>query len=143
MVGTIGALTRNHCKYITCPFLISGTCKSKDAHAHMDLLSIVWRTWNQMRGTIKGEVYCIASDSESRHGKALVTLTEHTPLSQASPLFAYLGSLPLLNLMVVKDELTSDRDYKHVMKKFWNVHVRPSSISIGRVQITSAWQSHL
>ncbi len=93
---------------------------------------------------MKGKVYCLASDGEARHGKALIVLTECTPLSPTSPLFAFLGSLPLLNLMVGKDKLTSDKDYKHVMKRFWHAHLRPSGISIGRVQITpSVLQSHL
>src|SRR5260370_4750387 len=69
---------------------------------------------------------------------------EHTPLSPTSPLFAYLGSLPLLNLMVGEAKLTSDKDYKHIMKRFWHAHLRLSGISIGGVQITpSVMQSHL
>ncbi len=64
----------------------------------------------------KGKVYCVASDDESRCGKALVVLTERMALSPTSPLFMYLGSLLLLNLMVGEDELMSDKDYKHVMK---------------------------
>ncbi len=116
MVAAIGALTRNHHEYSARPFLISATCKSEDAWAQMDLLSLAWRACNQMRGTTKGRLYCLASDGESRHGKALIALTEHMPLSSTSPLFAHLGSLPLLNLMVGEDELTSDKYYKHVMK---------------------------
>ncbi len=97
-----------------------------------------------MRGMMKGKVYCLASDGKARCGKALIALMECTPLSPTSPLFAYLGSLPLLNLMVGEDKLTSDKDYKHIMKRFWHAHLRPSGVSIGRVQITpSVLQSHL
>jgi len=116
MVTTIRALTKNHCEYITCPFMISASCKSEDACAHMSLLSLAWRACNQKGGMTKGKVYCVASDGESRHGKALVALTECTALSPTSPLFTYLGSLLLLNLMVGEDELMSDKDYRHVMK---------------------------
>ena len=144
MVAAIRALTRNHHEYIAHPLLISATCKSKDAHAHMGLLSIVWKACDQMRGTMKGKVYCLASNVESWRRKALVALMEHTPLSPASPLFAYLGRLPLLNLMVGEDELTSDKDYKHVMKRLQHAHLRPNSISIGGVQITPlVLRSHL
>src|SRR5258708_39444057 len=46
--------------------------------------------------------------------------------------------------MVGEDELTSDKDYKHIMKRFWHAHLRPSGISIGGVQITPlVLQSHL
>ncbi len=47
MVTTIRALTKNHCEYITCPFMISASCKSEDACAHMSLLSLAWRACNQ------------------------------------------------------------------------------------------------
>src|SRR5258708_8035683 len=50
MVNTIRALTKNHCEYITCPFMISASCKSKDACAHMSLLSLAWRVCNQKGG---------------------------------------------------------------------------------------------
>ena len=115
-VATIGALTRNHHEYIACPFLISAMCKSEDANVHVELLSLAWKACKQKKGMTKGKVYCLASDGKSRYGKALVTLTEHTPLSPTSPLFLHLGQLPLLNLMVGEDEITSDKDYKHVMK---------------------------
>src|SRR5260370_40022407 len=108
-VAVIGALTRNHCKYIACPFLISATCKSEDAHTHVDLLSLAWKACK-----MKGSVYCITSDGKSRCGKVLIALTEHTPLSPTSPLFAHLSRLPLLNLMVGEDELTLDKHYKHI-----------------------------
>src|SRR5258705_10360135 len=98
MVTTIRALTKNHCEYITCPFMISASWKSEDACAHMSLLSLAWRACNQKGGMTKGKVYCVASDGESRHGKALVALTEGTALSRTSPLFTYLGRLRLLNL---------------------------------------------
>ncbi len=85
---------------------------------------------------IGGKVYCVASDGKARQGKALISLTEHFPLSPSSPLYVHLGGLSLLNLMVGDDEITSDKDYKHVMKQLQHVHLCPSSISVSRVQIT-------
>ena len=111
MVAVIGALTRNHHEYIACPFLISTTCKSEDARTHADLLSLAWKACK-----MKGSAYCITSNGESRCGKALIALTECMPLSLTSSLFAPLSGLPLLNLMVGEDELTLDKDYKHIMK---------------------------
>src|SRR5260221_14324004 len=116
MVTAIGALTGNHCEFIAHPFLISTTCKCEDANKHTDLLHLMWRACSQKNQVTRGSVYCLASDGESRQGKALVALTEHILLSPGSPLFMYLGGLPLLNLMVGEDDLTSDKDYKHVMK---------------------------
>ena len=104
----------------------------------------MWRACSQKNQVTRGSVYCLASDGESRWGKALVALTEHVLLSPGSPLFMYLGGLPLLNLMVGEDELMSDKDYKHVMKWLWHVHLRPSGVSVGGIQITpSVLWSHL
>ncbi|KAF8325088.1 uncharacterized protein EI90DRAFT_3238888 [Cantharellus anzutake] len=115
-VAAIGALTGNHRQYIARPFLIT------DKHA--DLLHLACSACNQMHKETKG-------NGESRRGKALVALTEHTPLSPTSRLYAYLGGLPLLNLLVGEDELTSDKDYKHVMKRLRHTHLRPSGVSVG------------
>ncbi|KAF8327604.1 uncharacterized protein EI90DRAFT_3018097 [Cantharellus anzutake] len=143
-VAAIGALTGNHRQYIARPFLISATCKNEKADKHADLLRLACSACNQMSKETKGSVYCLASDGESRRGKALVALMEHTPLSPTSRLYAYLGGLPLLNLLVGEDELTSDKDYKHVMKRLRHTHLRPSGVSVGGVQITpSVLQSHL
>ncbi|KAF8324980.1 uncharacterized protein EI90DRAFT_3019288 [Cantharellus anzutake] len=69
---------------------------------------------------------------------------ECMPLSPTSCLFTYLGGLLLLNLKVGEDEITSDKDYKHVMKRLRHAHLRPSGVSIGGVQITpSVLRSHL
>src|SRR5260370_33753999 len=97
-VAAIGALTRNHHEYISHPFLISAMCKSEDANVHVDLLSLAWKACKQKKGMTKGKVYCLASNGESRCGKALVALTECTPLSLISLLFPHLGQLPLLNI---------------------------------------------
>ncbi|KAF8327198.1 uncharacterized protein EI90DRAFT_2928786 [Cantharellus anzutake] len=143
-VAAIGALTRKHREYIARPFLISATCKGEDASKHAELLHVALRACSRKMDTTKGRVYCIASDGESRRGKALVSLTERFLLSPLSPLYVHLGGLPLLNLMVGEDEITSDKDYKHVMKRLRHTHLRTSGVSIGRVQITPAvLRSHL
>ncbi len=86
----------------------------------------------------------MASDGELRWGKALALLTECFLLSSSLPLYVHLGDLPLLNLMVGEDEITSDKDYKHVMKRLWHAYLCPNGILIGWVQITPAiLHSHL
>ena len=70
-----------------------------------------------------GKVYCVTSDSEARRGKALASLTECYPLLPLSLLYVHLGGLQLLNLMVGEDEITSDKDYKHIMKQLQHVHL--------------------
>ncbi|KAF8330036.1 uncharacterized protein EI90DRAFT_2996770 [Cantharellus anzutake] len=135
-VGAIGALTETHRGYIARPFLISATCKRETADQHAELLSVAWRACAQKDKTLKGQVYCLASDGESRRGKALVSLTEHTRLSPSSAIYPFLQNLSLLNLMVGDNEVTSDKDYKHVFKRLRHACLRTSGISIGCSQIT-------
>ena len=130
-VVEIGALTKNHCEYITCPFLISATCKGKDTIGHMEFLHLSLGACSHKENLIKGKVYSVASDGESRQGKALALLMEHFLLFSSSPLYVHLGNLLLLNLMVGEDEITSDKDYKHVMKRLQHVHLHPNGILIG------------
>ncbi|KAF8319554.1 uncharacterized protein EI90DRAFT_2940187, partial [Cantharellus anzutake] len=135
-VGAIGALTKSHQEYIARPFLISATCKSETAEQHADLLRLAWGACKEETSLIGGRVYCLASNGESRCGKALVALTEKSPLSAFSPIYPLLHDLHLLNMMVGDDDITSDKDYKHVMKRLRHAHLHPKGIRVGSTQIT-------
>src|SRR5258705_2588397 len=86
--------------------------------------------------TFKGRVYCLASDGEMRCGKALASLTECVHLSPSSTIYPFLQNLSLLNLMVGDDDITLDKDYKHVMKCLQHAHLCPNGVSIGCIKIT-------
>jgi hypothetical protein len=66
---------------------------------------------------MKLRTVCIASDGESRRGEALINLTFKRQLDPDLPIFPYLCSLPLMNLEVGDDDITADKDYKHVFKR--------------------------
>ena len=65
-VVVIGALAKHHCEYAGWPFLISATCKGKDATRHAELLQTILQSCSQEKGVIMGKVYCVTSDSEAR-----------------------------------------------------------------------------
>ena len=62
-------------------------------------------------------LFCIASDGESRRGSALTLLTHKRLLDLESELYSQLGKLQLMNLLVGNDDITADKDPKHVMKR--------------------------
>lgn len=71
--------------------------------------------------TIGPPLFCVASDGESRRGSALITLTHKRPLSPTSPIYPLLSNLWLMNLLVGDNDLTAEKDYKHVVKRLQNL----------------------
>ena len=58
----------------------------------------------------------IASDGESKHGDALVILTTKWTLSSQSPIYPLLCKLETINHLVGDNNITADKDFKHVFK---------------------------
>ena len=125
----------NHQDYIAQLFLISTTCKSETAEQHTNLLQLARRVCDENGLLTGGRVYCLASDGESQSGKALVALTEKWPLPELSPIYTLVHNLLLLNMMVGDQDVTSDKDYKHIMKWLWHAHLRPRGVQVGSTQI--------
>ncbi len=106
------------------------------AEQHANLLQLARRACDENRPLTGGHVYCLASDGESWHGKALVALAEKLPLSVSSPIYPLIHNLTLLNTMVGDQDITSDKDYKHVMKWLQHAHLHPKGVQVGLTQIT-------
>ena len=83
-------------------------------------------------------LFTIASDGESRRGSALSVLTHLRPLDPDSELFALLGNLRLMNMLVGDNNVTADKDPKHVMKRCRNFTIRKSGVMINGFIITPA-----
>ena len=79
----------------------------------------------------------IASDGESKCGDALVEITMRWPLSHESPsIYPQLHNLPLLNLLVGKDDITADKDFKHIFKCQRNAWMRDKGVLVNGHLIT-------
>ncbi|KAF8874102.1 hypothetical protein CPB84DRAFT_1817929 [Gymnopilus junonius] len=86
----------------------------------------------------------IASDGESRCRQALVLFTFKKQLSQDSPIWDQLSSLEMMNLEVSDDDVTADKDYKHIFKRLCNLLLRETGILVYRVHMKPAGvRSHL
>lgn len=80
----------------------------------------------------------IASDGESRRGEALVRLAFKQELAPTSPIYDMLHALPLMNLKVGDDDLTADKDYKHVFKRLHNLLLRDKGVTVHGVHLKPA-----
>ncbi|KAJ7705827.1 hypothetical protein B0H16DRAFT_1482122, partial [Mycena metata] len=120
------------------PVLVSGDCKKETASAHLQ---------NVLKPTLDGvnskyddvtklRVVSVASDGELRRGKALVDLTFVRELSDESNIWDLLHALPHMNFWVGEDDLTPDKDQKHVVKRKRNWLLRKAGIDVMGVEIT-------
>lgn len=103
--------------YSARPILLSGSCKRETAKDHTSLLEAVVDATNNKQDMTGLRVISLASDGESRRGKALTNLTYVAPLTPSSPIYNHLAHLNLMDYFVGLDDITADKDYKHIFKR--------------------------
>jgi hypothetical protein len=114
-------LTNEHRVYPARSILVSGDCKRETGKEHSHLIQNVIDAINLHRHTTKMRIVSLASDGETRRGLAFVLLTFLAPLASTSPIHPLLSPLKLMNFHVGVDDLTCDKDWKHVIKRFRNL----------------------
>jgi len=113
-------LSEDHRLYSALPALISGQCGRESGREHA---TVIQTTLNGVAKTNLRTI-SIASDGESRRGEALIHLTFKKQLETSSPIYPALSVLPLMNLEVGDDDVTADKDYKHIFKRCRNLLLR-------------------
>lgn len=122
------------------PIVISGTCKVEKGTEQAKVISITVEATErtkQHEDTIYRTV-CIASDGEAKRGDALVRLTMKENLDPESPIYPLLSRLEFMNHLVGQDDITADKDFKHVFKRQRNLLMRNKGIEIEGLCITPA-----
>ncbi|TEB34890.1 hypothetical protein FA13DRAFT_1588332, partial [Coprinellus micaceus] len=143
-IGAIGILSDDNRVYASCVILISGDCKQETRPQHAVLIRKVLEAINSQKKNTNIRIVSIASDGEARRGAALAELTFKKPLSPSSPIYEQLSPLTFMNLMVGDDDITADKDWKHVFKRLCNLLLRASGVVVGGVRITpTIIQAHL
>ncbi|KAF8324358.1 uncharacterized protein EI90DRAFT_3146928 [Cantharellus anzutake] len=132
-IGAVGSLSSSARIYGSHPILISPTCKRENASSHAKLIEVVIEA---CRNDLKGPLYSLASDGESRRGAALAQITLKEPLSDTSPIYPLLSPLPLFNHLVGKHDITCDKDYKHLFKRLCTLTLRPAGFNVFDTIIT-------
>ncbi|KAF6753578.1 hypothetical protein DFP72DRAFT_1010378 [Ephemerocybe angulata] len=136
-VAAMGILCENHRVYPARPVLVSADCKRETGEQHATILQTVLDGIAKSPAPSIGlRVVSLASDGESRRGSALVQLTMKRPLSTTSPIYPLLAPLELMNRHVGDDDLTADKDWKHVFKRLRNLLLRSRGVVIAGTRIT-------
>lgn len=131
-------LSDDHRTYAARGVLISGDCKRETGAEHAAVLQTTLDGVNCQQNTTGTRVVSLASDGETRRGSALVQLTFKKKLSSDSSIFKHLHDIVFLDLHVGDDDLTADKDYKHVFKRLRNLLLRESGLVVSGVRITPA-----
>ncbi|KAG8680232.1 hypothetical protein FRC09_018382, partial [Ceratobasidium sp. 395] len=120
--------------------LMSGTCKTESDMSHYELLKLVIEAWNSSpHGAVThGPLWSLATDGEGRRRRAIHYYCYSSALATDSPLYAYLGALPLLNLCCGPHEETNDSDYKHLEKRLASALRKSSGILVAHTHIDSS-----
>ncbi|GJJ15796.1 hypothetical protein Clacol_010074 [Clathrus columnatus] len=132
-VLAIGSLNKTQQIRQALPIAISGTCKRESADEHVCVLETAIEACEKSLGR---PIYCVASDGESKRGLALNHLMAISELSFTSSLYSTLGELSLFDIKVGRNDLTIDKDYKHIFKRFRNTIIRSKGILIDGTYIT-------
>ncbi|KAH8987060.1 hypothetical protein EDB92DRAFT_2090923 [Lactarius akahatsu] len=144
-IGAIGILCSNSRLYSAKPFLVSGSCKKETAEDHASLIQTTLNAIKDTKALSDARVVSIVSDGEAKWGKALVQLTFKRWLSPSSPIYPWLSGCAFLDLHVGTDDITCDKDWKHVAaKRPHNALLREKGLLVYGTWITPMLiQSHL
>ncbi|KAH8991639.1 hypothetical protein EDB86DRAFT_2806500, partial [Lactarius hatsudake] len=131
-VAAIGVLSSEPREYAVRPILFSGTCKKETSKQHARVIKTVLEGCHKQkrRNNATYHTVCIASDGEAKRGDALVIQTMTSELSAGSLIYALLQPLRFLNLLVGPDDITMDKDFKHIIKRQRNVFMRTKGVEI-------------
>ncbi|KAF9536372.1 hypothetical protein CPC08DRAFT_771594 [Agrocybe pediades] len=127
-------------EYTTKVITISGSCKQELVADQEKLLrTAASEVTTYMDATIPTRrLYCLASDGDARRRRVLIAITMNRDLDTSSPTGRLLANLPLFNLKCGNDDLTSDFDWKHVLKRFRNTLLQQKGIVVNDLSITTA-----
>ncbi|EDR03397.1 uncharacterized protein LACBIDRAFT_307198 [Laccaria bicolor S238N-H82] len=139
-VGAISVLSSDTRLYGARGILVSGDCKQESGLEHVQLIKTAFDASRKTRVC----TVSIASDGESRRGLALVQFTFKKKLSPDSPIYDQLTCLPLMNLEVGDDDVTANKDYKHIFKHIRNLVLRDAGLwSLGHHLKPPVFRAHM
>ncbi|KAJ7191493.1 hypothetical protein GGX14DRAFT_381107, partial [Mycena pura] len=138
-VVALGIMSEDSKLYAALPILVSADCKRETAQEHAkNVLDPVIEAVDSRKELTKLRTICLASDGESRRGNAFMIKTWKRRLPQTSNIYELLKDLKFMNLMVGDDDLTADKDPKHVDKRLRNAFLRERGTTILGVLLTPA-----
>lgn len=113
-------------------------CKRETGEEHLKLIQVALDAIEKQRSRTRIRTISIASDGESKRGRALAMLTMKKQLSFTSPIYPQLQGLRYMNLLVGDDDITCDKDYKHLFKRLRNLLLRQRGVTVFNTHLTPA-----
>ncbi|KAF7326984.1 hypothetical protein MSAN_02492200 [Mycena sanguinolenta] len=136
-VAAVGIMSEDTRLYSARPILVSGDCKRESAGEHAkSVLTPVLHALDNKKDLTHLRTICLASDGETRRGAAFMIKTWKHPLSPSSNIYPLLKDLQFMNYMVGDDDLTADKDPKHVDKTWRNCILRERGIRVLGIDLT-------
>ncbi|KAJ6616913.1 hypothetical protein B0H10DRAFT_1798587, partial [Mycena sp. CBHHK59/15] len=138
-VAALGILSDEKRLYAARPILISGDCKKETRPEHLhNVVKPTIDGVNSKRDLTGLRIVSLASDGETRRGKAFVDKTFSRTLAPESDIYPILSDLLLMDFHVGEDDITADKDAKHIFKRGRNRLLRMLGMKVFGVQITPA-----
>ncbi|KAJ7834961.1 hypothetical protein B0H14DRAFT_3708784 [Mycena olivaceomarginata] len=139
-VVALGALSRDPRMYNPRPICISGTCKAEKGRQHANLLRKLLEAIQsrKVHGNITYRDVSVGSDGEATRGLALALEFMKHSLAPSSPIYPLLKPLQFMNLQVGPDDITPDKDYRHVIKALRSLLMRRMGTNILGFEIVPA-----
>ncbi|KAG6827010.1 hypothetical protein H0H87_005767 [Tephrocybe sp. NHM501043] len=122
------------------PIVVSGTCKRETGPEHAKVIETVISALERKNswGNTTFRTISIGSDGEAKRGDALTIVTMHSTLKSSSPIYPLLFNLKFMNFLVGSDDITADKDYKHIFKRICNLLMRNKGFEIQGYCVTPA-----
>ncbi|KAJ7362669.1 hypothetical protein DFH08DRAFT_682922, partial [Mycena albidolilacea] len=140
-VVALGSLAREPQLYNPRPVCISaGTCKTEKGHQHVALLRKLLEAADnrKVHGNITYPTVGFTSDGEAKHRLALALEFMKYLLAATSPIYPLLQPPEFMNLLVGPDDITPDKDYRHVIKVLRSLLMRRMGINVLGFEIVPA-----
>lgn len=127
----LGPLTENPQDYASHPLVISGSCKREHVDDQERLIRTTVAVLQKPETVLSTNIrlYSIATDGDPKRHVALAKITLARDLAE-SPLYEYLGELPLFNKQCGPNDIVSDYDYKHEWKRVVGTLIRQKGIMV-------------
>ncbi|KAJ6599974.1 hypothetical protein DFH09DRAFT_1271514 [Mycena vulgaris] len=135
---SVGAISRlSQTNYGAKPVFMGPSCKKGGWRDCLRTMETVVEAWKRSpHGEIKhGPILSVAADGDPRRGAALFVMCMHTEIIPGNPLYPFICNLPGLNRMVGKDNLTKDKDPKHLKKRIRTTFCSPEAVVVKSICI--------
>jgi hypothetical protein len=101
--------------------IASGDSMQETGTEHSSVIQTTLDGINSEPERMRLRIVSIASDGEARRGASFNFLTFQHKLSTDSPIYQMLSPLWFMDFYVGYDDLTCDKDWKHIFKRFHNL----------------------